>query len=474
MRINPVPEFFPRRLPALLAAMMLLCLLCTGTPCADRDIADARTLGRAFASVARKVRPAVVAIRTEIQLSGPDAYTFNDPFLLFNDEFARRFFQMRRPRQPRVSEGMGSGFIIAHDGYIITNTHVIKGASKIIVKTHDGQEFFAQVVGSDEKSDVALLKIETVSLPFLELGDSGAIEVGEWVLAIGNPFGLSQTVTGGIVSATGRNSIGILDYEDFIQTDAAINPGNSGGPLVNLSGEVVGLNTAIFSKSGGYMGIGFAIPANAVRHIYRQLRNHGRFTPGYLGAVVRELSAPERAALPRGVAGGTLVTSVQNGSPAENGGLRRDDIITGIDGKPVSDAAAFNNATSMLGAGESVRLDFLRRGTPMNRVVILQPSVEPPRETQSNLGIWVRDLSTEERQRLRNPVLSGAVVTKIAPSSPAEFLGLRAGTLIIKVNGIDTPDAATLRSVLPPALGRGTLELIVLQDGAVRRLIFRN
>ena len=210
----------------------------------------AAQLGKAFAATSRKVKPAVVYIETWSLAR----VTVADPFELFNDEFAQRFFgqQLRRRQQQQMSKAMGSGFLVSADGNIVTNAHVVKDAQQIMVKLADGREMKAQIAGVDEKNDVAVIRVKESGLPFLEFGDSDRLEVGEWVLAVGNPFGLAQTVTSGIVSAKERNSVGISDYEDFIQTDAAINPGNSGGPLVNLEGKVIGLNTAIFSKSGGY------------------------------------------------------------------------------------------------------------------------------------------------------------------------------------------------------------------------------
>lgn len=262
------------------------------------SVRSLRNLGNNFADIVEKVSPAVVFIKVEQKVEGQMGYT-NNPFELFNDDFMRRFFgqrfqQQQAPRQDQIVMGQGSGFIISKDGYILTNNHVAGKAEKITVKLLNGREVEARLIGTDPHSDVAVIKIDAGDLPFLTLGDSDNLRVGEWVLAVGNPFGLSHTVTAGIVSAKGRSSVGIADYEDFIQTDAAINPGNSGGPLLDLDGRVVGINTAIFSKNGGYMGIGFTIPINMVKVIRDQLIANGKVERGYLGITMQNLN-PELA-----------------------------------------------------------------------------------------------------------------------------------------------------------------------------------
>ncbi len=438
------------------------------------DIANAKSLGKAFTLASKNAKPGVVFIRTEILVSDRNAYTTNDPFELFNEEFERRFFNMRRPRRQQVIEGMGSGFIVSSDGYILTNTHVIKGAQTIIVKLINGQEYQATVIGSDEKSDVALLRINATNLPYLNFADSANLEVGEWVLAIGSPFGLSHTVTSGIVSATGRKSIGILDYEDFIQTDAAINPGNSGGPLINLNGEVVGLNTAIFSKSGGYMGIGFSIPSNAVNKIYRQLKSQGKFTPGYFGAVVRELTQREKYRLPSPIRSGVVITSIPADAPAGRGGLVIGDIITAIDGKDIENTITFNSVTGMSGSGENLEVEFIRQGAKMKRRVLLTPSVSDSDYEIAGTGLKVRVMRPDELTTLSRAGITGVIVTSVSRSSPGEFIGLREGTVILKVNGYSTTTVNKLEELLLPALKRGALELVVFQEGRLQKLLLRH
>jgi len=256
--------------------------------------------------------------------------------------------------------GQGSGFIISKDGYILINNHVVGDADLIKVKLSDGREFKAKVIGTDPQSDVAVIKIDATNLPVLRLGDSDKLEVGEWVIAIGNPFGLSQTVTVGVVSAKGRSRIGINDYEDFIQTDAAINPGNSGGPLVNIHGEAVGMNTAIFSRSGGYMGIGFAIPINMAKAIKDQLLKKGKVTRGWLGVVIQDIDEELAKSFGLEKTEGVLIAEVSEGSPAEKAGLKQGDIILRLNGKKVDDLGELRNKIALTAPGTKVKLEVLR------------------------------------------------------------------------------------------------------------------
>jgi serine protease Do len=291
----------------------------------DDEITALQHLSTGFTRVAKRTLPAVVFIQVEKNVErGRGPGEFNNPFDLFNDEFFHRFFGERFHRQPRQykQRGLGSGFIVSHDGYILTNHHVVGDAEHIMVKLADGREVKAKLVGTDPKSDVAVIKIKGDDLPVLPLGDSDTLEVGEWVVAIGNPFGLTHTITVGVVSAKGRSGMGIEDYEDFIQTDAAINPGNSGGPLINLQGKVIGINTAIYSRSGGYMGIGFAIPINMVKAIEQQLIASGKVTRGYLGINIQDLSEDLANSFGLKTTKGVLVADVVENSPAAKGGLK--------------------------------------------------------------------------------------------------------------------------------------------------------
>ncbi|MBP5232528.1 MAG: trypsin-like peptidase domain-containing protein, partial [Planctomycetes bacterium] len=419
----------------------------------------AAQLGKAFAATAKQVKPAVVYIETWSLTT----VAFVDPFELFNDEFARRFFgqHLRRRQQQQMSKAMGSGFLVSADGNIVTNAHVVKDAKQIMVKLADGRELKAQVAGVDEKNDVAVIRVPEKGLPFLEFGDSDNLEVGEWVLAVGNPFGLAQTVTSGIVSAKERNSMGISDYEDFIQTDAAINPGNSGGPLVNLEGQVVGLNTAIFSKSGGYMGIGFAIPSNAVRQIVHQLRAHGEFVPGFFGAVVTERADRQ----------GVLVEQVMRGSPAQAAGLKIGDVIVSINGRGVDDSRTFNNLIGMAGEDAELAIVYRREGVEKRCRARLQAPAKPRAFTDETLGVEVRELSPRDYTENRLPMIKGVLVEAASPTALA--IGLVPGTVIVEVNGRKVENLALYAQAVAAASRRGILNLLLFKAGRFGRTAVR-
>ncbi|HHD64494.1 MAG TPA: Do family serine endopeptidase [Desulfobulbaceae bacterium] len=309
----------------------------------DENIALLDRSAKAFAAVVKKAGPAVVYV--EVEKSVHVAGGQGSPYDFFSDPFFERFFgpQFKHPRIPRQREfkqrGAGSGFIIDADGYILTNNHVVSDADKITVRLSDEREFTAKVVGTDPQSDVALIKIDGKNLPVLPLGNSDKLQVGEWVIAIGNPFELYQTVTVGVVSAKGRNRMGISDYENYIQTDAAINPGNSGGPLLNIHGEAIGINSAIFSRSGGYMGIGFAIPINMAKNIEQQLLQHGKVTRGWLGVMIQNVNKDLAKSFNLTSTHGVLISEVSAHSPAEKAGIKQGDVVLAIDGKKVDNVA---------------------------------------------------------------------------------------------------------------------------------------
>jgi len=334
------------------------------TAVAER-LAGVRDLSTAFRDVATAAKPSVVSIRaTQVVRAGRSAPFGDVPMF---DSRLRDFFGDRFPVPSFPDElrrtGQGSGVIISDDGYILTNNHVVADAKEIVVRLSDDREKRASIVGADPKTDLAVVKIEASGLHPAKFGDSDALEVGEWVLAIGSPFGLRQTLTAGIVSAKGRANMGIVDYENFIQTDAAINPGNSGGPLLNLRGEVVGINTAIFSRSGGYMGIGFSIPVNMAERIQQRLIEDGKVTRGYLGVMIRELDEERVAKL--GLeenTGGVLVDRVVDAGPAAKAGLLPEDVILGLDGTPVSDVRRLRERVAAVAPGKVVELEILRAG----------------------------------------------------------------------------------------------------------------
>jgi len=421
-------------------------------PCAQasvetNELASIQKTSMAFTAIAKKVMPTVVFISVEKTIEAGQAvnpFQYNNPFDLFNDDFFRRFFGYRYPHmQPRKykQRGMGSGFIISEDGYILTNHHVVGEADKIVIRLKDGCEFKAQIVGSDPRSDVALTKLEEgKSLPVLSLGDSDSLGVGEWVMAIGNPFGLDQTLTVGVVSAKGRTTIGITDYEDFIQTDAAINPGNSGGPLINMKGKAIGINSAIFSKSGGYMGIGFAIPINMVKAIKDQLIEHGEVKRGYLGVSIQDLTKELMESFRLKEPEGVLISDITKDSPADKAGLKRGDVIVEYMNKAFKNSGQFRNLVALTPPGTKVNISFIRDG---KRVVVEGElgSLENARvagvsqkDIIEKLGFTVQDLTEELARQFGYTAKQGVIISQVAPGSPAQFAGLKPGILILEVN----------------------------------------
>ncbi|MFQ5995884.1 MAG: DegQ family serine endoprotease [Acidiferrobacterales bacterium] len=403
-----------------------------------------------FADVVKAVTPAVVNISTTRVLKsagmeelGP---RFDDPFFrrFFGDEFFRRFGVPRERRQ----SSLGSGVIVDPSGYIVTNNHVIANADEIKVVLRDKREFNGKVIGTDPKTDLAVIRIDGNDLPTVTWGNSDALEVGEYVLAIGNPFGLNQTVTMGIVSAVGRANVGIADYEDFIQTDAAINPGNSGGAMVNVSGELVGINTAIFSRSGGYMGIGFAVPSNMVRSVMDSLIEKGKVIRGWLGVSIQGVTADLAKNFGLSDAKGALVSEVLSGSPASKAGIKSGDVIIGFDGKEVEDQTALRNIVARTPVGKRVKVRVIRdkRSKTINVLIGEQPkdlaSVgEESEETQTEgdntalAGLELRNLTPDIAGRLGLPPdTKGVVITDVDPESSAAQAGLRTGDLITEIN----------------------------------------
>jgi serine protease Do len=432
----------------------------------EEDLALLDRSAKAFASVVKKAGPAVVHVAVEKEQAAKKRG--QDPFDLFNDPLFERFFgpQFRHPRfNPKEEkrsfrqQAAGSGFIISTDGYILTNNHVVGEADKITVRLADKREFQAKVIGTDPQSDVALIKIEAKGLPVLPLGDSDALEVGEWVIAIGNPFELNQTVTVGVVSAKGRNRMGITDYENFIQTDAAINPGNSGGPLLNIHGEAVGMNTAIFSRSGGYMGIGFAIPINMAKSIEQQLRKGGKVARGWLGVMIQDVDESLAKSF-GGQVGGALISEVTDGSPAKKGGLLQGDIITAINGEKVVDVGDLRNKIAMTPPHSELNLQILRDGKEKELRVVVG---EQPGDLSAfgkkggdgsdlgSFGLSLQDLTPELAEQFGYRKDQGVLIADVDADSAAAALGLQSGMLIEEVNRVRIGSLKDLRQALKKA-----------------------
>lgn len=389
-----------------------------------------------FTQIAKRAMPATVFIKAQVQSTEQQSAPF-DPF---QDDFFRRFFgqnpfQQQQPPQQQMATG--SGFIVRPDGYIVTNFHVIKDATQITVLLNDGREYTATVKGSDPRTDLAVLKIEEKSLPYLSFGDSDVLEVGEWVVAIGNPFGLEASLTVGVVSAKGRQDLGIASFEDFIQTDAAINPGNSGGPLLNLQSEVIGVNTAIMTRSGGYMGIGLSIPSKMAQNVIDQIIDGGTVKRGYIGIVLQPLDKDLADALCMDKQDGIVISEVLKNSPAQKAGLMQGDIIIAYNDKAVKNVSKFRNDIAMMNPNTEIKLRILRNNKPMTISLMLGSQSEGEAvaaETTSKMGLELENLTPELAQKLGYPSdTEGVVISKIKPGSSAALSGLRPGFLIIGV-----------------------------------------
>ena len=464
----------------------------TSTPTATlEDLAKSQN---AFAQIAKNAAPAVVFIKVDkvmdrdVSMSSP--FGSNSPFDQFNNDFFERFFRNRQPqrspdqrsspRQKFHQEGQGTGFIINSDGYILTNNHMVDGVDRIRVTLADGRQFTAKSIGTDPQSDLGVIKIEASNLPVLPLGDSNQIEVGDWAIAIGNPFGLSQTLTVGVISAKGRNNVGIADYEDFIQTDAAINPGNSGGPLLNLKGEAVGVNTAIFSRSGGYMGIGFAIPINMAKDVYDQLLKHGSVTRGYLGVYIQEITPELAESFGLKENEGILVADVSKDSPAEKSGLQRGDIILELEGKPVENVGHFRNQIAMIPPGDSASLTLIRNHDRIHLSVTTGKLPDENSESgvsdsaaPANLGFSVQELTPDVAEHLSLEGESGVVISDVDDGSPAALAGLQPGTMIVEMNRTPVKSMSDFKNISRKAIQEGRVLLLVRDNKASHFIAFR-
>ena len=409
-----------------------------------------------FTDVAKAVRPAVVNITpAKVLTRGPERPSLEprNPFDSLEDLFKhpRRFGPRSHGPQSqpdlRPHGGMGSGVIVSPDGHIITNNHVVDGAKEVQITLPDKREFTGKVIGSDPKTDLALVKIDRAGgheLPFVPWGDSSRLQVGEYVLAVGNPFGLNSTVTLGIVSALGRGRMGITQYEDWIQTDAAINPGNSGGALVNTRGELVGINTAIFSQTGGYQGVGFAVPASMAKPVYESLVKTGKVVRGFLGVGIQDVTLDLAKSFGLKEANGALVSDVVEDGPAEHGGIKQGDVILQYDGKALEDPAALQRAVTRTPVGTKVALKIMRDGQAQDVTVTIGEQadvaktarVEQEGAAESALaGLEIQNLDRETARELGlRDKIKGVVITGVEPGSVADQAGLQEGDVIQEIN----------------------------------------
>ena len=394
-----------------------------------------------YAPIAKKISPAVVNINTSktAKLTGMEGM---NPFEQF---FGRRGMPRQAPAPFKV-RNLGSGVVISPDGYILTNDHVVDGADEIkITFERDKTEYAAKVIGRDPKTDIAVLKIDAKDLPAATIGDSDTLEIGDGVMAVGNPFGIGQTVTVGIVSALGRGGMGIEDYEDFIQTDASINPGNSGGALVDMEGRLVGINTAILSRSGGNQGVGFAVPVNLVRHVMDELVKSGKVSRGYLGVMIQDVTPDLAKTFNLKETTGALVGEVTENSAASDAGLKPGDVIVEFNGKKVRDGRSLRNNAGLLSPGTKTEVKLLRDGKEKTVKLTLRElpgdkstassSTDSEGSDEVLAGVGVGDLTPELRQQSKLPShVKGAIITDINPGSAAYDAGLREGDVIQEIN----------------------------------------
>ena len=447
-------------------------------PAAPDSKALLRALEDAFTSVADRVTPAVVNVGAKTKRSAPgeggptpeNEQRFRE---FFGPELYERFFKRRGPREE--ARAAGSGVIVDPKGYILTNAHVVENAAEIEVRLSDDRKFAATLVGRDPKTDLAVVKIDPGSsaLPVAEFGDSDKLRIGQWAIAIGNPFGLDRTVTVGIISATGRTKVGVATYEAFIQTDASINPGNSGGPLLNLEGRVVGINTAIVSSG---QGIGFAIPINMVREVMNQLVSKGRVVRGWLGISIQDLTDDLAAGFGATGKGGVLVADVMKDSPAEGGGMKAGDIIIDFGGMPVKEVTELQKRVAAVQPGQPVPVTVLRDRRPTKLTVKI--GEQPGEETMVaavpkgiGLGVTVEPLTEEAAQAYGLRAGSGVVVTEVAPGSVAEGAGIKEGDLILEVNRRRTATVDEFKNAVAALKPGASVPVQVERSGSGRQYV---
>ncbi|MFO1518362.1 MAG: DegQ family serine endoprotease [bacterium] len=419
----------------------------------------------------KHVKPAVVNISTtHVVRMRPVMRSYRDPF---DDFYGRNFGAPQEYSQ----NSLGSGVIINRDGTILTNNHVVQNADEIVVKLSDGRKFSAKVVGNDPKTDIAVIKVAggAGDFPTAPLGDSDRLDVGEWVLAVGNPFGLGQTVTAGIVSAKGR-VIGAGPYDDFIQTDASINPGNSGGPLFNLNGEVVGINTAIIASG---QGIGFAIPINITKNLVPQLISNGRVSRGYLGVGIQDVTSDLAKSFGLSSENGALIANVYPGGPAEKAGIQAGDVVLAFNGKTLQNPHDLPLWISQTPVGSNVSLDVVRKGERKTYTVEVgelekaEQQIAQAQRVSSELGLIVRDLTPEEAKELSFQGRKGVLVVRVFPGSQAEYVGLRTGDLILEMNNAPMNNTGEYNAVISKVRPGEIVRVFVKRGGMTSFFAFR-
>ncbi len=427
----------------------------------------------AFEEASAKVNKSVVTIFSEQVTKVENPFAGQDPFGgMFGNDFFKHFFNMPHEQKQTV-HALGSGVIISKDGYILTNNHVVEHADKLTVTLENKKKYTAKVIGTDPQSDIAVIKIDANDLPVATLANSDSVRVGQWVIAVGNPFGLMHTVTAGIISAKGRSSVGITTYEDFIQTDASINPGNSGGALADLDGNVVGINTAIASNTGNNAGVGFAIPINMAKSIMKELVKNGKVTRGYLGIALQDIDDNLAKALKLKTTEGALVGDVTPGTPAEKAGVKRGDIITAFDGTKIDNSLTLRNLVAATEPGTDTKLTVIRNGKETTLTVTLgerpknlgiAASSSPEQSTSKDLGLTIQNLTDDLAQQLGYKGDHGVVITDVKAGSPAEDAGLQKNDLIKQVNQKDVNNVGEFETIVKD-LKKGDVAALLVRRG---------
>ncbi|SFS09074.1 serine protease DegQ [Dyella sp. OK004] len=448
-------------------AVLFAALLATVVPLASHATLPPTVDGQPLPSLApmlEKVTPAVVNISTKTRVQ------VRDPF--FDDPVFRQFFGLPGGQRQRIAQSLGSGVIVdAAKGYVLTNNHVVGGADDITITLQDGRDFKGKLIGTDPDTDVAVVQIQATGLQALPMADSSKLRVGDFVVAVGDPFGLGQTVTSGIVSALQRSGLGGTGYQNFIQTDASINPGNSGGALVNLRGELVGINTMIFSPSGGNVGIGFAIPTNLSREVMEQLIAHGKVSRGNLGVETQDISPRIAQVLGLKSTTGAVVTRVSSGSAADGADIQVGDVITAIDGKPLRNAQELRNAEGLMPVGSAVKLSVQRNGATRDVVAKLTPEKLATLDGASLDARLAGVTFSELSQNLRGQGVAGVAVGSVRAGSRAALAGLSSSDIVIGVGNLRIPNLATLKRLA--GVNPRQLVLVVSGDEGVRYVDIR-
>ena len=453
---------------------------------AREQLTLARDLSQGFQHVAKTLRPSVVSIssvkRVQPVVRDPRRPRYPDNFSpFFGDDLFERFFEFQIPEGGLEQRGLGTGIVVSEDGYLLTNNHVVREADEVSVTLSDDRKLTAKVVGTDDKTDLAVLKIDATGLVPAVLGDSERVEVGEWVLAIGSPFGLDQTVTAGIVSAKDRANMGITRYEDFIQTDAAINPGNSGGPLVNLGGEVIGINTAIASQTGTYMGVGFAIPSRIAKDVMGAIIRDGKVERGYIGAGIQDLSPELAQSFQFDSGDGVLVGQVVPGGPADKAGLQHGDIIVEFNRRPTGSANELLNAVAATPPNSQTGMVVFRNGQKKTMSIVVglldddRLMIARDRGDSSELGVTVQTLTPDiARQLGTNEEEQGVVVTKVDPGSLAARAGIRPRDVILAVGNSRVRNVAAFNEAMSQHDLAEGVRILVNTEGFQRFVFLRS